>query len=133
MHVGAVLSQRNFFVEGEACGGTRRRAVDARSWPFFTLSSLVLYLARLFLGGVAIFNGFCVLVNHSPRTWQLRQFYKLVLLLLHRFSSNFQEVSQHTLFPLYLESSLRRFILLSRCTTVRVDDTMCDGLLNKIA
>jgi hypothetical protein len=27
----------------------------------------------LFLGGVAIFNGFCVLVNHSPRTWQLRQ------------------------------------------------------------
>jgi hypothetical protein len=48
--VGAVLSQRNFFVEGEACGGTQRRAVDARSWPFFTLSSLVLYLARLFLG-----------------------------------------------------------------------------------
>jgi hypothetical protein len=71
--VGAVLSQRNFFVEGEACGGTRRRAVDARSWPFLTLSSLVLDLARLFLGGVAIFNGFCVLVNHSPRTWQLRQ------------------------------------------------------------
>jgi hypothetical protein len=32
-----------------------------------------------------------------------------------------------------LESSLRRFILLSRCTTVRVDDTMCGGLLNKIA
>jgi hypothetical protein len=25
------------------------------------------------LGGVAVFNGFCVLVNHSPRTWQLRQ------------------------------------------------------------
>ena len=45
----------------------------ANFWPFFTLSSLVLYLARLFLGGVAIFNGFCVLVNHSPRTWQLRQ------------------------------------------------------------
>eukprot|EP01047_Picozoa_sp_COSAG01_P107714 COSAG01_NODE_36700_length_513_cov_4.908213_1_plen_42_part_10 len=42
--MGAVLSQRNFFVEGEACGGTRQRAVDARSWPFFTLSSLVLYL-----------------------------------------------------------------------------------------
>jgi hypothetical protein len=26
IHVGAVLSQRNFFVEGEACGGTRRQA-----------------------------------------------------------------------------------------------------------
>jgi hypothetical protein len=25
VHVGAVLSQRNFFVEGEACGGTQRR------------------------------------------------------------------------------------------------------------
>jgi hypothetical protein len=25
-YVGAVLSQRNFFVEGEACGGTRRQA-----------------------------------------------------------------------------------------------------------
>jgi hypothetical protein len=32
-----------------------------------------------------------------------------------------------------LESGSQRFILLSRCTTVRVYDTTCDGLLNKIA
>ena len=55
-HVGAVLSQRNFFVEGEACGGTRRRAVDARSWPFFTLSSLVFVLSEIVFGGCCYFQ-----------------------------------------------------------------------------
>jgi hypothetical protein len=62
---GALPSSEFSSQREEACGGTRRQAAIPDLGHFLHYL-LFLYFARLFLGGVAIFNGFCVLVNHSP-------------------------------------------------------------------